>query len=253
MDKAETLRLCSKGKDEWNSWAEQQLAKREDTPDWNKSARCDFSEHEFKDETDFSGFIFPGDARFRRARFRKTARFKGARFEGETTFVEAVFGGVIDFRNASFGSDFSIAGATLDKGPLTLEGAKFRRKSDFRSVEGSVALFMEGADFDQLPDFHGAAFRTPRLDNVTLRTPFTRKSAYARGNHDPRPWYLRNMRVAVDADVHAKFRILKKMAVEGHDRDRELEFAAEEVRARRFWIDHPHRWEAVRFWLGRGL
>jgi hypothetical protein len=216
----------------------------------------EFSENEFTQDADFSSFIFPGQALFKGSKFTKMARFRGARFHGEVNFAEAKFDGLVDFREAHFEQDFSMAGAVLKAGPLTLSESRFDGRSDFRAVTGNAALFAERATFDQLPDFHGAMFRTPRLDNVQLGAQFSRTkiSQSARTGestvHDPRPWLLRWMKAAVSSDVAAKYRVLKKMAVEGHDQERELEFAAQEHRARRFWVDRPFGGGAVRFWLG---
>lgn len=66
------------------------------------------------------------------------------------------------------------------------------------------------------------------------------------------PRWSRGFAIARDPDAAAKFRKLKKMAMEAEDHDREMEFHAQEIRCRRFWEDYPS-WNGrgvTRFWLG---
>lgn len=59
--------------------------------------------------------------------------------------------------------------------------------------------------------------------------------------------------MAADADVTARFRRLRKLARDAGDGDRELDFHAQELKSRRFWLDKPfERASAARFWLGLG-
>jgi hypothetical protein len=62
-----------------------------------------------------------------------------------------------------------------------------------------------------------------------------------------------------DADIPSRWRALKRLAIQGHDTDRELEFHAREVRSQRFAGDWPlplplwrtHVWSGFfRFWFG---
>ncbi|MEZ5775452.1 MAG: hypothetical protein R3D33_12330 [Hyphomicrobiaceae bacterium] len=62
-----------------------------------------------------------------------------------------------------------------------------------------------------------------------------------------------------DPDIPARWRALKRLAIEGHDNDREQQFFAMEVRSARFSTDWPAHWrvwdrEAMtgvfRFWTG---
>ena len=60
-----------------------------------------------------------------------------------------------------------------------------------------------------------------------------------------------NWGMASDADVSARFRRLRKLARDAGDGDRELDFHAQELKSRRFWLDKPtERASAARFWLG---
>jgi hypothetical protein len=70
---------------------------------------------------------------------------------------------------------------------------------------------------------------------------------------------VRRRIISADHNVAARFRALKRLAIQGHDADREQEFFAREVQAARFAADWPwpkpfwrrQGWGGVsRYWFG---
>jgi len=88
---------------------------------------------------------------------------------------------------------------------------------------------LAGSSFGGVPDFTQAHFEeSPRLDNFNLLG--------RAGDENERP------------ELSARWHALKRLAIKGHDTDRELEFFSQEVRAARFANDWPVPWP---FWEGR--
>ena len=92
-------------------------------------------------------------------------------------------------------------------------------------MRGGVSFSLADALFLAVPDFTEAHFdEAPRLDNV-----------------DVKPNYKG------DKDLPAQWRALKRLAIQGHDHERELFFFKGELQSRRWSVDKP--WHAV-FWFG---
>jgi uncharacterized protein YjbI with pentapeptide repeats len=237
--------------------------------------------------TNFSGFVFPGYASFNGAQFTGgDASFDGAQFTGGGAWFDgATFKRLASFRGQTFTNDIFFNGATFepegraDFGLATFErvaqfnGAKFLGEADFNAVWGKRTFSMSGAEFDAMPDFIQAHFdEAPRLDNVQVRARW-----YGQGSAWTWPWRIAkgawrrlNGGHAEDSelrDMPARWRALKRLAIQGHDTDRELEFHARELRSRRFVGEQRQRfggdwplplafwrldaWAGVlRFWFG---
>ena len=291
MNREETWELFKQGKDAWNTWAEDMLAKRQaleeagewavsrlgwgencHTREWLEAAKADFSGRAFSTDqfpqrfpkgVDFNDFIFPGvawfgdavfqghawfissvfygEARFVAATFQGDAGFDRAAFEGDAWFGSALFGGTAWFDGATFRetAGFSVAvfqgdawfdGAVFDgragfsqvsfQSYTTFENALFKGRCEFSAIEVKRAFVLAGATFCQLPDFIQATFvQVPRLDDLRVsksqQRPDVRKAA------------------AASPDLEARWRALKRLAIQGHDYARELDFFAEELKARR--------------------
>jgi hypothetical protein len=235
--------------------------------------------HRFDTSASFTQLLFAGAAQFEGASFSGDAEFRDTTFSAETTFKEASFAGMAGFRNATFDSTTRFSDATFNatvgfweaafnrevrfnratfrgraffrdvrfnaaasftqsrfEGPATFARALFRQKADFEGMDSSAAFTLADASFHQVPSFIGATFKgILRLDNV--RTPRYRWLGYT-----------------PDKDARARFRELRRRAVEAQDRGRELEFFAQEFRTGRFhskrfppWL--PKVWH-LGFWLG---
>jgi hypothetical protein len=70
--------------------------------------------------------------------------------------------------------------------------------------------------------------------------------------NDPRSslFQLLGFNYAIDPNAAAKYRALRALAVDANDHIREMEFLANEMRARRFWHDKPFGFGSGRFWVG---
>jgi len=205
----------------------------------------------FTDTAWFQGARFKGYASFTSATSAAHAWLDGAMFSGHAWFNGAVFRGEASFRGLTFPKNLFFYGASFgpgraDFGLVTFErvarfdGAKFTGKVDFHAVAGKRTFSMAGARFERVPDFIQAHFEeAPRLDNV----------------HVVQPEGLEPLTEEEARNLFARWRALKRLAIQAHDTDRELEFNAQEIRAERsasFWpvpvkLHEGERWlESVR-------
>lgn len=207
---------------------------------------AEFRDATFSAEAVFKGASFGGTAGFRSATFLSTARFSDAIFNAmvgfwdaafnrEARFNRATFRGRAFFRDVRFNATASFTQTRFEQ-PTTFARAIFRHRADFEGMDSSAAFTLADARFHQVPSFIGATFKgVLRLDNV--KTP-----RYGWLGYTP------------DKDARARFRELRRRAVEAQDRGRELEFFAQEFRTGRFhssrfpsWM--PKVWH-LGFWLG---
>lgn len=123
-----------------------------------------------------------------------------------------------------------------------------------------MAFNLAGARFlGRVPSFIESSFREkPRLDNVRVADPLARQHEWHAAAKDglpsdPRPskslakFIFRRFKVAPNADIQARYRVLKAMAISSNDHIQEIDFSAQEMRSRRFWFDRPG---TTVFWLG---
>ena len=235
------------------------------------SRRASFARVTFSGETLFETATFSGTAWFLRASFAGDTYFNSASFSGEAGFVSATFSNAANFNNANFFSRANFDMATFAGGAgfsgqtfandasfrrgnfgdqgradfrLTtferaalFDGAVFKGEADFGAVLGKRNFSMAGAQFERVPDFIQAHFEeAPRLDNVLVEPPegvepLTEEEAHA---------------------LFARWRALKRLAIQAHDTDRELEFNAQEIRAERLasrWPKLPRSREDCGDWL----
>lgn len=240
------------------------------TRTWHAAAKTEFSEHQFKEMVDFSGFVFPGVAWFDGATFSDRARFYGTTFLGHARFQEATFSSYSEFTKVKFRSHASFgratflentgfSGATFSgdaefsettfsseakflqavfEGFTEFDGTRFKDAADFRAIEGKSVFSLAGATFLAVPNFIQAHFaEAPRLDNSRIQPRHFRLLTMADVKN-----YFKG-----DRDLPARWRALKRLAVQGHDHMHELEFFQNELKTRRWSTDRP--WQAV-FWFG---
>jgi hypothetical protein len=125
-----------------------------------------------------------------------------------------------DFFQANFGSFASFHSSSFDG------------RANFTAIVAEKAFTIEKSKFKVLPDFIQAHFQeAPRLDNVEVPTHGFWRSLGGRG----------------DPDLAARYRALKRLAIQGHDHDREYQFFADELRSLRGNPDRP--WH-TRYWIG---
>jgi len=108
----------------------------------------------------------------------------------------------------------------------------------FQAARGNSVFSLAGVTFLALPDFSGAKFEeAPRLDNLNI---------------EPRRFaqiILRNFvpQFKGDANRSARWRALKRLAVQGHDHVREQDFFKGEITEKRY-VEHK-LWQAE-YWFG---
>jgi hypothetical protein len=225
-----------------------------------------FDEASFRDEAEFSGATFGGgagfsgarfggEAGFWEARFSGTAWFEGATFSGEAEFREAKFNGETGFRRARFGGDAGFSGArfggdagfnqAIFESFTDFSGTIYQKEANFVAIKGQSAFTLQEARFSVVPDFRQAHFEeAPQLDNARF--------------HDNKSRLLRDQDlVSVKKDVSARWRALKRLATQGHDHERELDFLANEIKSLRGAQDRGlpnplNLLKGKRIWLGGG-
>ena len=267
MNTEESLALYARGRAAWNEWARGMIAEREAleaagdwvagsdrdiwndaTRDWHAAAKADFSEHEFVEAAHFKDFLFPGIAVFGGATFSGDALFGGATFSGDADISGATFSGDARFDGPTFYSDARFYSATFSgaagfdgktfKGRTLFDTAKFEKEANFNAMRGGASFSLAAVRFRIVPNFIEANFNeAPRLDNLRIEpgrfAPLSLKRArnYFKG----------------DADLPARWRALKRLAVQEHDHEQELVFFKGELRSRRWAVDKV--WHAA-FWFG---
>lgn len=215
-----------------------------------------FDEHEFDDgPNDFSNYDFPCSVSFVKATFGEgNVSFKNATFDdSEVSFYGATFGdGNVSFQQAVFGSGLVIFDqVSFGKGSVTFSNANFGgyvsfcgimfRSTNFNAhgmmVTGHLDVgshFPELAFFDKLDVKGTASFLGSSFDKVPnfCDAKFERPPEVA-GMVVPRPKLVGWNRLATAPDDVAKFRKLKAMALAANDHEKDGEFFAGEMLAKR--------------------
>lgn len=266
----------------------------EQTRRWLVDACADFCNHEFTDLVDCTGWVFPGDAsfagarfpgttRFRKAKFLGTAAFSGASFSSTTVFAftlfsreawfdGATFSGIAVFGKASFSSTAWFDGATFS-GTARFDGAtffgeagfdvctferfatfanaRFESGASFAAIRSDRGFSLANVNFATLPDFIQAHFvEAPRLDHWGMQRRIAERRRIAQ---------VAERLVTDRSDAPARYRALKRLAMQGHDHEREQAFFAGEITSARwatnwplpFAIWRPKAWSGFcRFWFG---
>ena len=198
-----------------------------------------FDSAAFSGETSFIDAIFSMDASFKRAAFLRasferaifssgaafdiatyehTAIFEQARFLGDASFTRVTFSRNAAFDNAFFLSSVAFNSASF-MGDAWFDGAVFKGPASFRAIRGESEFTMADAVFEGVPNFIQAHFaEAPRLDSLRVQG-----------------------RVAKpDRDIPSSWRALQRLAFQGHDTNRELEFHAREIPSERGVSDRPY-------------
>ena len=229
---------------------------------FHEESRCEFSGYEFKNYTDFGGFVFPGDAwfgrlptyivgsersgstfdtyctfyraiffgdaRFDRVLFRKPAGFQYAKFLGDVGFDHASFSNSALFSSAEFHKE-TWFGMVAFSNYTHFADTTFDDVVSFKGISEDRSFVMTGARFKTfVPDFSQAKFNeAPDFDQVDF----------------PIPDFWQKHR---STDI-AKYRAIRRLAVQGHDHDNEGKAFKGEIRSKR---GTEHRWHDAAFWYG---
>jgi hypothetical protein len=168
---------------------------------------------------------------------------------------------------------------------VQFDDASFEGEANFNAVWGRRTFSLARARFKGVPDFIQAHFEeAPRLDNVVVegrllepredepkedeklprrkrlhRWLAGRSAPYRQAHYSYRRVLGGIAEGSALRDMPARWRALKRLAIEGHDTERELQFFSGEVRSARFagdwllpWpVSKPNAWGGfLRFWAG---
>ncbi|SFH54146.1 Uncharacterized protein YjbI, contains pentapeptide repeats [Nitrosospira sp. Nsp14] len=192
----------------------------------------------------FSQAVFNGEARFSKASFNGDAQFMGVKFNRSLHFDEANFNSNVMFHGAMMADRASFDRAefkgrtwfdqSLFKGNVVFDQAifanltsffrvTFQKESSFVAIEGRSLFTLEESVFFLVPDFAQAHFAEAlRLDN----------SHFSAAPRESRRLWKRELR-STNTDLASRWRTLKRLALQGHDHERELNFFAEEIKSLR--------------------
>ena len=189
-----------------------------------------FNRARFEGETDFESSVFHGHVSFNRAEFFARTTFHCTRFSDHARFSNTSISDNVLFNEVKFFGDASFDRTVLDT-PLYILRTRFQGRASFTALRGS-SLVLHLVEFQQLPEFSGAHLQEPpEFDTVNLDT------ARLNRTEEIRPVVSRT----------ARWRALRRLAVQGHDHERELQFFKDEITARRGTVD---KWTGPRFWAG---
>lgn len=185
----------------------------------------------FGDTVRYSGTAFKGNAQLGSAAFEGDALFDGAMFAASAMFDSAEFQWDASFQQAMFKGETRFDSATF-AGGAWFHDASFAQTASFRAVRSEGAFTLADAVFANVPDFVQAHFReAPCLDDVVIKP----------------GGFSANLLRPLTSDVSARFRTLKRLAVQAHDHERQMAFFAGERRARRWHRERP--WQPS-YWFG---
>ena len=214
---------------------------------------ADFFEAEFKNHADFSNVMFLNDGDFDSTKFDGGAHFESAEFEGRASFqaatffretsftytkfknwasyMDAKFWGLTVFHNSEFEGGAMFLQCSFKSG-VSFGGSSFKKFAIFRAVSGKGLFSVSNVKFISLPDFTEAHFEeAPLFDDVELKPEcFEKSQAHETKLNLPSHWGA-----------------LKRLAIQAHDHERELQFFKGEIIARRGTEDN---WTYARFWFG---
>ena len=173
----------------------------------------------------FESATFTGYARFDRATFTGPTRFESAAFKRHVRFASLTFSGDASFENATF-SGYAWFKSAIFQNSTNYREAKFDKTASFTGIKVERAFDMTGAVFKQVPAFNQADFKqAPDLDDVKFPLPFFRG----------------------DAGLIARYRAIRRMAIQGADYEPEQMAFKAELRSRRWTTDKWWHWGT---WFG---
>ena len=212
-----------------------------------------FSGVEFKNIADFGNVTFMSDANFDLTKFGKYAYFNFADFEGRVSFQEAIFSDRAVFWCAEFKRQADFKAATFFRlanfAYTEFEGdalfpqcsfsnavyfgdSSFKKFASFKAIRGKSIFSLHNVKFRNVPDFTEAHFEeAPQFDDVELKPEGFKKSQA----HESKP------------NLPSHWRALRRLAIQAHDHERELQFFKGEIIARRGSEDKRTH---ARYWFG---
>lgn len=210
-----------------------------DAQEWQNMASIDLSGRDVHHAIRARSLVFPSDV-----------TFEGATLHDDCVLAEAVFTEDLYLNTASVKGDVNFAGTTFG-GRSNFYGAKFEKVVIFRQCDFIGEVNFTFSHFDRGVNFNAATFNyvpvisdislpfPPRLDDVEILESAKRKSDQI--VEDPREGVFagRLFKIYRDGSSYIQFQRLKQLAKQAGDHRLYLHFYAEELRARRFWVDAP--------------
>ena len=212
-----------------------------------------FSEAKFKHSAAFSNVKFLDDVNFDSTKFGKDASFEFAEFEGRVSFQEATFSDravfwfaefkrQADFMAAKFFRPANFTYAEFEGDALFPQcsfsnavyfgDSSFKKFASFKAIRGKSIFSLHNVKFRNVPDFTEAHFEeAPQFDDVELKPEGFKKSQA----HESKP------------NLPSLWRALRRLAIQAHDHERELQFFKGEIIARRGTEDKRTH---ARYWFG---
>ena len=192
---------------------------------------ADFFEAEFSGDASFESAEFEGSASFQRATFFRRASFTHTKFKNGAIYIDATFEGLTVFHDSEFEGAARFLQCSFKRG-VSFIGSSFKKIAMFKAVSGKGLFSVSNVKFISLPDFTEAHFEeAPLFDDVELKPEcFEKSQAHETKLNLPSHW-----------------RALKRLAIQAHDHDRELQFFKGEIIARRGTED---KLTHARFWFG---
>ena len=189
-----------------------------------------FEEARFIGLAHFGAVQFQAFSSFERATFSDVARFDEVSFSDGANFLNVTFSRYATFNKAQFSRDAAFDHSVFE-GAVYFGSSSFVGRAGFSGVRGK-ALMLNHPTFERLPDFTGAHFdEAPVFDNIDLQPERFRNAS--------------DERTSVGAPE--RWRALRRLAVQGHDHEREPLFFKGEMMARRGTRDTR---TSLWFWVG---
>ncbi len=161
-------------------------------------SECLFIETQFKGESFFEYVEFSDSANFAEAIFNQGTYFHKAKFLGFCRFGPIHFKSIADFTQVAF------------RDTTIFRNAVFSSAADFCAITVEDIFTLDGTSFLYSPDFRQAHFKeAPDLDNIVIHQPPSQ-----------------------DPETAIRYRALKKLAIQGHNHEQELNFFAGELTAK---------------------
>ena len=193
------------------------------------NATFDFTK--FGHATFFRSTYFKGIASFRGATFSDQVSFKNTKFKSAANFLEATFFRPVSFHSTEFEDVAQFVQCSFESA-VNFGDSYFKKFASFKAVSGKGLFYLHNVKFINVPDFAEAHFQeAPQFDNVGLK-PERFKELQA---HETSP------------NIPSRWRALRRLAIQAHDHERELQFFKGEIIARRGTED---KLTHARYWFG---
>ncbi|MER0171362.1 MAG: hypothetical protein DU489_12295 [Nitrosomonas sp.] len=168
---------------------------------------------EFNDSVRFNDASFSGTTWFGKASFSDNAWFNNAKFKGAVWFSRASFSGYTDLSDVKFRGKTYFMQASFG-GSVDFNQTTFESISVFAAIDGKGHFSFRYTEFHLAPDFNQAHFtEAPQFDNSDFSRALQTKE--------------------INLSFSSSWRALKRLAIQGHDQERELIFFAAEIKSLR--------------------